>query len=553
MTVPTEISFPMLHGGNLIYRGISPQCLLDFITLLNHDGDLQQWLIESQVDILAISIYNIRVYDQPKSLDDTGLDTPDRYPLVDVFQPLDEATIRELRESLHSGIREHIESTIPTQKPITPEFSHITPDTHHSIQVMGGSRMSSPFLNILVSAFLYYIFRDHTATVIVRRVYRITESLDFQLAGASSSIPPGPAPSRLPTRKRMNWRRTALQINTVDNDTDRIPRRIVFLVTLVSKFFQCFVKASNNLDYTNDYILEAEVYDYFRSVRQDPDSTEAQRQASNWVTEFHGSGLARRSGTTLPINLELGGGRTKQKACKISLEGLRYTPLPNLFFYLATGFDIDYVAFGDVIRARHFTAIHKGFTTIVTTLGQLNREFRFFHGDLHPDNMLIHTDQTRCKCFDFDFSGCLGRPELENMKVLRIHSPNHRVYLEFAPLYTENSDKFAGFLSFYDTLRLWIGIVLTMNIPHELLPGLDITIQNVYLEYNTTDILDEIKKLPEYQAYIPSADDTTPITIHNFMRWLRSNQPSRDIYNRYFCNLARVWNMYQNICAKYGK
>ena len=68
-------------------------------------------------------------------------------------------------------------------------------------------------------------------------------------------------------------------------------------------------------------------------------------------------------------------------------------------------------------------------------LSALNREFTFFHGDLHIGNVLINTDRTRCKFFDFDFSGCLGRRKLENTKLLLAHCRDQPLYDRLYKLY----------------------------------------------------------------------------------------------------------------------
>ena len=133
-----------------------------------------------------------------------------------------------------------------------------------------------------MSGLLCYVFRDETLEVLSRRVYYIfSVEPDYQGGASERYVPPGPRQSRNPTRRRMNWHMRLLQINGMDNDDrtgGKIPRRIVLLVTLVSKFFQCFVKISNNQNYNMDYVTEVEVNDYFRSVRLDPSMTHGHRR-----------------------------------------------------------------------------------------------------------------------------------------------------------------------------------------------------------------------------------------------------------------------------------
>lgn len=528
------ITIPIYQTGNLIYQGIPLTSVEDFITLLNDNPQVQHWLVQHRDLVIQTSQRNVTVRYQ------TNYKTQ---PITCLFSPELGRFSQVIVSKLASKIRHYLSSftaatfTSPTQ--IDP-----TPQPQLGLAYGGSDIPNLMMVQLITACFLVFLLKTKLTTVLSQVVFpRSTTKV------GGGEIPPAPALSRLPDRTRANWRRRALQINWVDNDNleiDSIPRRIVLLVTMVSNFFQFYLKVSNNHSYTTSYVMEAEIYDYFRSIRLDPSTPLSTRQLAQSVTEFHGSNVATRSRQTLPVNIELSTNRRRAKAYKVSLAGLTYSSQPKVFFYLATGHDVDYVTLDNKLPTDSNRQLTECYRTIISTLTQLNETFRFFHGDLHLQNILIHTDRSRCKFFDFDFSSCMGRPELSNTKLFEYKGVIGKD--RFLKLYRDNDDWLVGFLCFYDAYRLFISI--NLNNPHgmDTLYGLDTPIRNRFIDCNTNQIVAEIQKLPDWIAFLRNVRELGESnSMENFCKWYRYFKFGRDVFNRFFCELSQVEVIYRNI------
>jgi hypothetical protein len=311
------------------------------------------------------------------------------------------------------------------------------------------------------------------------------------------------------------------------------------LITVVSNRFQCFVKLSNNPYYIDDYTFESNIYDYFRSVRYSEDA-DYDRSISENVINFHGSSLVKKSGNWLPINIELNDGDDVK--CKIDLRYTRYIDKRNQFIYLCTEYDPEFSIFQNVINSSSVSRIFNGYYTIVEVLGRLNNTFRFYHGDLHSGNIMVNSDCTRCKFFDFDMSGLYGEEEFANNDVITSFSRDTPSYNRLIKLHLSNCEWSRNFYFFMDSYRLLISILFRF-IPdivfiREHPDYFNKIITNNIISFKPIEIIEEIYKFPEWIHFMET--DPESINFNNFAIYLHNSGKYDDVYNKYYHDIKKI-------------
>ena len=543
MVLPIIIQIPIDISGQLYSNSISTQPLLDYIEVLNHDTQVQQWNID-HIDLLVqVATYKINM--------DKGIDH-----LFTQYVTLQ-------KQSILQKVNIHIRNTLSTI------FSHFTlPELSKqhkhvsvpfiSVQTGGLNHIldNNIMFSLLVSSFLCYIFKENTPLVLSRKVL---DRPHIDQSGGDCPLPMGnlvndPIP-RLPSMRmeyhtKYMFRRSNISIDEKDLDRGRdVSRRSVLLITVVSNRFQCYVKVSNNPKFMEDYLFESEIYDYFRSLRYS-DSDDLY-QIARHVINFHGSNIVKKSIGWLPINIELNNGDDVK--CKIDLKNIRYLTSQPSFIYMCTEYDPRFSIFRYVIDSRDTPKIFKGYYTIVEILGKLNYVCTFYHGDLHSSNIMINENCSRCKFFDFDCSGLYGEKDYSNLDVISAFSRDIGTYDRLKTVHEENCEWSRNFYFFFDCYRLLTSILIDLPLDISYIEKhprrFQKTITNQLISFTPLQIIKELCKEPEWSEFVKS--DPRSMSFSHFYTYLYDKQLQTskdkqeiDIYNHYFNDLKKVSSIF---------
>lgn len=190
-----------------------------------------------------------------------------------------------------------------------------------------------------------------------------------------------------------NPRRT-VQVKDTDN------RRTIVGIVFPDIGLRCIAKCSNNEEYIIGYRQEAKVYSYFESKKEKS------------VCPFYGgvSGKAKRdriNANNISISIPIPSVNT---SALISIPrkqfGEENTPISAPVYSLITDWDESYCTLEEALESNiPPTLRNRHLKNVMEVTGYLNNKYKFFHGDLKNDNIMVKKDGSAVRCFDFDWSG----------------------------------------------------------------------------------------------------------------------------------------------------
>ena len=216
----------------------------------------------------------------------------------------------------------------------------------------------------------------------------------------------------------------------------------------------CMFKYSKNPHYIPLYKIETKVYDQLKA------------QGGNYpvdVIDYYGT-----SGNTINV------GKNLQLPFAIQIEGQRYNsvikvPEQGKYFYFAMEWNADFQTLEQALVKKTAAQRNWAIQSVCDSLGRLNSNYGFFHGDMKPDNVMINMKdfdtvkkKYAIKHVDFDFSGILGAVKNDRMASAYFIDSQEKVE-EYIQSRTSpgRSSEAKDFLYFFDIYRLWCSIPTT--------------------------------------------------------------------------------------------
>ena len=257
----------------------------------------------------------------------------------------------------------------------------------------------------------------------------------------------------------IKWSITPIpQIIIINYDRRRIIIGCVILQE--DRLFKCVLKVSKNNRFKRNYRTESKVYRKFENIKQI-------NNIQLPVTDFYGSGENRTDnlfGYLLIENVKING--TNIHPFHVRGDGIHRFSNDTLYYYFSMEYNTDYSGLNHWIknnkRKYNFNVKYReAIQNIIDTLGNLNDNYGFYHGDFKRDNVFISNDLNQpimVKHIDFDFSGFLDTPPINenliedfkfNMRGLRIN--------------LKNDQHTKDFLFVFDVYRLWCSLLLSDN------------------------------------------------------------------------------------------
>tara|TARA_B110000914_G_C15490364_1_gene460276 strand:+ start:450 stop:1898 length:1449 start_codon:yes stop_codon:yes gene_type:complete len=233
-------------------------------------------------------------------------------------------------------------------------------------------------------------------------------------------------------------------------------RRIINGVIFTDIDQRCMIKSTNVKNYIAAYRQEADVYKHFQNVEER-------------VCTFYGgieskAKLSKENKTfTFDLNIDL-----KGKCQSIKLAFVNDKLKRNRIFYsLLTKWDIDFCTLERAMKdSRKNTPLrNKQLKNIYKTVGYMNKEHGFFHGDLKDDNVLVHKkDGNTVLYFDFDFSGVSGK--VKNKTILEYWKTSSTIWKKVNSFVEKRSKDSDIFFLIFDAFRLFVSHMFELSKKH---------------------------------------------------------------------------------------
>lgn len=258
-----------------------------------------------------------------------------------------------------------------------------------------------------------------------------------------------------------------------DDMTVEDQRRIIIGCEIFSsqKTYTCALKVSRNRDYINEYQAEAKIYKTFQA-----------KSRNLPVMDFYGDNMKTTdSNSYLQIeDIHIGDdsldmfmirGGDEIRFDRYDRAGNRLHP-NTVYYYFAMEWNPEFNSALNIWKPRYgrskFSATkrNESIRNIISTLGELNEDYGFYHGDLKDDNVFISNDsntEIHVKHMDFDFSGFVGDYDNSNLKVISSFFPNNRYHSgpvgNLSAGIRTGSQDVKNYLYLFDVYRLWCSIM----------------------------------------------------------------------------------------------
>ena len=251
-------------------------------------------------------------------------------------------------------------------------------------------------------------------------------------------------------------------------------RRIIIGCEIFSsqKTYTCALKVSRNRHYIMEYQAEAKIYKTFQS-----------KSRNLPVMDFYGDNMKRTDSNSYlqiedihigddSIDMFMIRGGDKIRFHRDDRAGNRLHP-NTVYYYFAMEWNPEFNSALNIWKPRYgrskFSAPKRkeSIQNIISTLGELNENYGFYHGDLKDDNVFISSDpntEIYVKHMDFDFSGFVGDYGNSNLKVISSFFPKNE-YSSSGPVGDLRAGIIRGrqdvknYLYLYDVYRLWCSIM----------------------------------------------------------------------------------------------
>jgi hypothetical protein len=235
-------------------------------------------------------------------------------------------------------------------------------------------------------------------------------------------------------------------------------RRKVILVDLEDGK-QCVLKISKNPNYIPLYLIETRVYDQLmaqaKSMGKKLDVLEYYGKSEDKKKRAKRTYLQK--GKNININFKIG-----KKMYDIEMPVWE----TGTYFYFAMEYTEKFKTLETALYSKNVSRIKRdrAIQGVCDSIGELNRDYGFFHGDLKIDNVFVDiTDYRSIKNMDFDFSGLIGAEDNVRMAATYFASEQNQQKVENYIL-TKNYhavkkvDQAKNFLYFFDIYRLWCSL-----------------------------------------------------------------------------------------------
>ena len=271
---------------------------------------------------------------------------------------------------------------------------------------------------------------------------------DASIAFNANKYRPGISKNPQPNVTKPTW---------IDSD-----QRRTVLGCILDDGVRCMFKISKNSHYINEYKMETRVYDQLKALSG---------VLPVDVIDYYGTSgeeLIRinKNPRFLPINIKIG---KKRYMTNIRV------PEVGDYFYFAMEWDLGYKTLDKALEGGVRTADRDdAIQSVCASLGRLNKDHGFYHGDMKVDNVMINmSDYTmeydsvlrrnvkdfKVKNMDFDFSGILGAVQNGRMAEAYFDKEKQQVR-DYINGYSRSGRPGEGnnFLFFFDIYRLWCSL-----------------------------------------------------------------------------------------------
>lgn len=212
---------------------------------------------------------------------------------------------------------------------------------------------------------------------------------------------------------------------------------------------RCILKLSKNPNYIPDYKMETEIYEHFRAHS---------RIMPVDVIDYYGTTpngekiTVNNNIVTIKVNIN---GREMNTRISVTENGQ--------YFYFAMEYNPYYSTLESALdNISNRIVRDRAIQNVCSSLGRLNSEYGFYHGDMKVDNVMINTNNHReVKNMDFDFSGILGSSGVQNTKMVYSYfdKKQSKVTSYIKSYYKSGTNSEAkDFLYFFDIYRLWCSL-----------------------------------------------------------------------------------------------
>ena len=211
---------------------------------------------------------------------------------------------------------------------------------------------------------------------------------------------------------------------------------------------RCMLKISRNSNFIGRYKIETKVYDKLKYMTKSG-------VLPIDIIDYYGSSGEKlipinKNPRYLLIDIKIG-----KKSYKTNIRVSDF----GKYFYFAMEWDSDYKILQEALDGISAKKRNKAIECVCDSLGRLNYEYGFYHGDMKIDNVMINIEDFSVKNFDFDFSGLLSVVQNNTMVDAWFDTKREKVrnYINTST----RSGKFSeakNFLFFFDIYRLWCSL-----------------------------------------------------------------------------------------------
>ena len=226
------------------------------------------------------------------------------------------------------------------------------------------------------------------------------------------------------------------------------------------------------------FILKLAMNDYYSSAYEDESKIYQflDSKQNNQIVKYFGSGYL----TTNEINIP-------STSSEIDLNDLPNIDTYKNKFYLLLEDTYEYMDYRDFLNeldvnnTKYTTeVVSKSLLKILKQIHHLNKEYGFFHGDLHAGNIKVQNQNNiiNVKLFDFDFSAIVGNKRKiisKNLQLYNLQFENKEVFTENNINTLLDSIILKKFFYIFDFFRLWLSTMIELK--HKIL----------YLSFNDSE------------------------------------------------------------------
>lgn len=410
-----------------------------------------------------------------------------------------------------------------------------------AISVMaGGSAYVAGAVLTLLGGFAFYM-KDNLCKS--KKVITKRQSTLASIISTHANIKQKPVP-KTPKVSLNKYQKYKFDFNSSDH------RRYV-LGMIFESGERCILKLSKNPNYIPDYKMETKIYEHFRAHS---------RIMPVDVIDYYGTTPNGEKITVnnniLPIKVNING---REMKTRISINE------NGKYFYFAMEYNQYYNTLENALNNISSRIVRdRAIQNVCSSLGRLNSEYGFYHGDMKVDNVMINTKNHReVKNMDFDFSGILGSSGVQNTKMVYSYfdKKQSKVTSYIKSYYKSGKNSEAkDFLYFFDIYRLWCSLPSswyggrsgrydTFHNTNKISAG------NGNIQFQLGDFVNFFKTNGNQKFTYFNQKDITQRNIHilmtNIGKHLGLTEDEETDWNVTLMDEAIVFGLFEYICEKY--